>query len=305
LVSIIIPSFNQGMFIRETIASCLTQDYRPLEIVVVDGASTDGTLAVLHEFDQVPEVSWISEPDKGVADAVNKGLASAKGEYAGIQSSDDAYLPGAVAQAVQELDDSPTIGLVYGNWIYIDASGKELKRYAPGPYSLENFLSGATIIPQHASFFRLALARELGGWNPEYYVADTEMWLRMLFRTEARRVDAYWGVRRMHEQQRNAQAFKIVQSHRRMLEESPDLKKAGWRLRMAAQCGKHLMAASYSHVGDTAVRQYHLWRALIAFPEIRKSTKILGQLIPGYWQFCKFSTRARRAVGKINMRAVL
>ena len=71
LLSIVVPSYNQGAFIRQTIQSCLAQDYRPIEIVVVDGASTDDTVAVLESFGAVPELRWTSEPDAGVVDAVN------------------------------------------------------------------------------------------------------------------------------------------------------------------------------------------------------------------------------------------
>jgi len=97
LISIIIPNYNNGKYIRETINSALIQDYRPIEIIVIDGASTDDSVKILHEYDNMPEVKWISEPDKGVADAVNKGFTIAKGEICGIQSSDDYYLPNALS----------------------------------------------------------------------------------------------------------------------------------------------------------------------------------------------------------------
>ena len=89
LVSIIVPSFNQGRFIKETIDSILGQDYRPIEVLVLDGASTDETVEVLSRYESVPELIWRSEPDNGVVDAVNKGLKRASGEIIGIQSSDD------------------------------------------------------------------------------------------------------------------------------------------------------------------------------------------------------------------------
>ena len=80
LVSIIVPSLNQGKYIRNTIESCLTQDYRPIEVIVVDGASTDSTIDVLHDYDHNPEVTWVSEQDSGVAEAVNKGFNLSGGE---------------------------------------------------------------------------------------------------------------------------------------------------------------------------------------------------------------------------------
>src|SRR5262245_47637775 len=111
LVSIVVPSFNQGRFIRTTIDSVLQQAYRPLEIIVVDGGSTDETIDVLKAYGNLPELQWTSEPDHGVADAVNKGFQRARGDVIGIQSSDDWYTPGAVAAAVEALQaaDSPAL----------------------------------------------------------------------------------------------------------------------------------------------------------------------------------------------------
>ena len=101
LVTIIVPSFNQGRFIKETLHSILAQDYRPIEVLVIDGASSDLTIEVLESYAGVPELKWWSEPDNGVVDAVNKGLARARGEIVAIQSSDDLYLPGAISAAVE------------------------------------------------------------------------------------------------------------------------------------------------------------------------------------------------------------
>src|SRR5713226_9368149 len=96
-VSIIVPSYNQGRFIRQTLDSILAQDYRPLEVLVLDGKSSDDTVEILREYEDVFHgLRWWSESDDGVADAVNKGLTRATGTYAGIQSSDDIYLPGAI-----------------------------------------------------------------------------------------------------------------------------------------------------------------------------------------------------------------
>src|SRR5947207_2842436 len=111
LVSIVVPSFNQGRFIAETLRSCLEQHYRPIEILVQDGGSNDNTISVLRSL-KAPELSWVSEPDDGVVDAVNKGLRRAKGEILSIQSSDDVFVCGAVTAAVDAHSHDPSIGLV-------------------------------------------------------------------------------------------------------------------------------------------------------------------------------------------------
>jgi glycosyltransferase involved in cell wall biosynthesis len=251
LVSIIVPSFNQGQFIRETIESCLAQDYRPIEVLVIDGASTDDTLAVLHTYDGVPEVHWVSEPDSGVVEAVNKGLAKARGEFAGIQSSDDYYLPGAIAAGVQALEAEPGLGFVFGDIVKVDAAGNELSRSRLAQYSLESFLAVETWVPQPSTFFRLDLAKAVGGWREEVpYAADTDLWLRLAFQAGACKVDRVQAARRVHGEQRDRQAARIARDYSRMIDESPDVAGASARLRRAAHSGKCLTRVRYNPSGS-------------------------------------------------------
>ena len=299
LVSIIIPSYNQGDYIRKTIESCLMQDYRPIEIIVIDGASTDDTIKILQEYDTVPEVRWISEPDHGVAEAVNKGFAVAKGEIAGIQSSDDAYLEGAVSQAVEQFIISPDLGLVYADCVNVNLEGEELSCFKSSPFTLENFLCKSTLILQPAAFFKLALARSLGGWNAEYFNCDTEMWFRMVFQAPAKKVDRVWGQRLIHDEQRNVQGKEIVESTCRMIQKSPHITNASRRLQRAATCGRFMTNAVYgSH--RRLLRRYYYWRAFLSFPDIlKKRPKLIGQLIPYYWVMYKWRVRFRSIVGRV------
>src|SRR5690606_33014626 len=94
LVSVVTPSYNKGKFIKETIESVLSQDYPNIEYIVMDGGSTDETVDILKSYGD--RIAWISEKDDGQADAVNKGIARARGEIIGWLNSDDTYLPGAV-----------------------------------------------------------------------------------------------------------------------------------------------------------------------------------------------------------------
>lgn len=300
LVSIIIPSYNQGTFIRDAIDSCLSQDYRPIEVIIVDGASTDETVNVLHDYDNVSEVKWISEPDSGVVEAVNKGLLMARGETGGIQSSDDGYLPGAISDAVQQFDSDPELGLVYGDCVYVDKDGEEIKRYQTGPFSVENFLCKNTIVLQPAAFFRLDIANEIGGWNNDYFVADTEMWLRMVFRTQARKVDAFWGIRRVHECQRNTLSGKIVESYSRMIAESQEISSASRRIKRAAKSGNFITLAVYNSGGGRVRRFYNYWMAFLIFPSVRRGLKLNGQLFPGFWFFSKWYSKILRGFSKIG-----
>ncbi len=292
LVSIVVPSYNQAAFIRQTLESCLAQDYRPIEIVVVDGASTDGTVDILRTFDAYPEVSWTSEPDAGVVEAVNKGLRRARGEICGIQSSDDSYLPGAFTRAVNVLMQHPEVALVYADAVKIDAAGHELARAPTGPFSIENFLSKQTIVLQPAAFFRREAFEEVGGWSDSYFNADTECWLRMILRHPALKVDEFWAQRRMHEAQRDRQRGKIIESYCRMTQENPEICNGPWRWRRAARCGRILHTLRYSPQLSSGRKKWMRLQAAAAWPPVWRSVDLPGLLLPGY----DFMRRIRAAV---------
>ncbi len=135
LVSIITPSYNQGRFLLETIQSVLSQDYPNLEYIIVDGGSTDGSLEIIQHY--ASQLTWwVSEPDQGQTDAINKGFAHAKGEILAWINSDDTYLPGAVSEAVTFLIAHPEAALVYADANLIDEQGSILGRFPAKQTSL-------------------------------------------------------------------------------------------------------------------------------------------------------------------------
>src|SRR5689334_11566829 len=121
LVSIITPSLNQAAFIESAIDSVLTQDYPKIEYIVIDGGSTDGTLDILRRYGD--RVRWLSEPDAGQSDAIDKGVRLTHGEILAWLNADDAYLPGAVSLAVAAFAEDPARALVYGDAQDIDIHG--------------------------------------------------------------------------------------------------------------------------------------------------------------------------------------
>lgn len=269
LVSIIVPSYNQGRFIRRTLESILTQDYRPLELIVIDGGSADETVSILEEFSSAPELQWVSERDSGVVEAVNKGFARARGEIGGIQSSDDFYLPGAIRAGVEALQADRNLAFVFGDIAKVDADGKEISRSQLAPYSLESVLTMGTWIPQPSTFFRMDLAQELGGWREEVpYAADTDLWLRMALTRPARKIDRLMAERTMHEAQRDKQGARIVRDYARCIDTLPGMDAADDRIRRAARAGKMLMANRYEPDLGEWQRTRRLWRAAIDYPPL-------------------------------------
>lgn len=292
LVSIIVPSYNQGQFIRRTIESILSQDYRPLEIIVIDGASSDETLSILREFDSAPELTWVSEPDSGVVEAVNKGLSRARGQIGAIQSSDDFYLPGAVSAAVEALESDLSLAFSYGDVAKVDALGKRLSVTNLPAYSLEGILSLEGWIPQPATFFRLQLARTLGCWRNEVpYAADTDLWLRMAVRAPARKLDRVMAERSMHDAQRDRQGKRIVADYGRCIDDLLATNLLDKRQTAAARAGKLLMANRYGYTDTGLLKTIRLWRAAASYPTLLARLPS-ASLVPGWYWIRSLARRA-------------
>jgi glycosyltransferase involved in cell wall biosynthesis len=297
LVSIIVPSYNQGKFIRRTLESIFSQDYRPIEVIVIDGASTDETPSVLESFDSRPELSWVSEPDSGVVEAVNKGFARAKGEFGAIQSSDDFYLPGAVSAGVSALRKNPSLAFAFGDVAKVDEQGRSLSRTELPPFTLEGMLTFAPWIPQPSTFFRMGLAKALGGWRTHVpYAADTDLWLRMALQAPAAKIEALLAERSMHADQRDKQGARIARDYAKAIETLPGLEAASPRVRRAARAGTLLMKNRYDPGASEIKRVARLWGAVLAYPALR-SRLSLAQLIPGYYRFRAVATSAFRRAG--------
>lgn len=263
----IVPSFNQGRFIRATLDSILAQDYRPLEIHVVDGASRDETVEVLQSYGQIPELFWTSEPDSGVVEAVNKGFTRVHGDIVAIQSSDDCYLPGAISAAVNAFQNHPEAGLIYGNTVKVDEFGRELGRSNVGPWSLENLFLLKTWIPQPSCFFRRQLLNTCGGWDERIpYAADTGLWIRIAFHTQVRKIDKCLSQRRMHDSQRDTHSDRVLRDYRKLIANSPEIAAASPHLRRAARSGAELIYRRYNPTGSELRAFWHDLKGMVICP---------------------------------------
>ena len=296
IVSVIVPSFNQGRFIGQTLESALEQDYRPIEVIVADGGSTDETLDVLRGFDGVPEVVWLSEPDRGPVDAVNKGLAVARGQVSAIQSSDDFYLPGSFAEAVRALSGEPAPGLVYADVLNVGPEGLPTAAYAIGPYSLMSLLAHNTYVPQASAFFRTEVIDALGGWDERIpYVPDTDLWMRVAFHAPVRKLNRRWACVRNHPEQRNVQTERILRDCARMLDQSPDLARAFWSRRLAARSGASLLEYYYRRDRSDWQRAWSLWKAALLYPPtVLSGTVSKAAMVPGWFTLMRALGRLRR-----------
>lgn len=182
LVSIVTPSFNQAAFLEETIRSVLAQDYPNLEYVVIDGGSTDGSVDIIRKYaDRL--AYWVSEPDGGQAEAINKGLARCTGQVFNWLNSDDVLAPGAVQAVARVWQETREPRIVYGLAKYVDQDGHDLG-YCPAQcpaLTPERVLQvGKYLLIQPAAFVPLAQVRTIGGLNVQlHYALDFDLYTRL------------------------------------------------------------------------------------------------------------------------------
>lgn len=241
LVSIITPSFNQAPFIRRTMDSVFAQDYEDLEYLVVDGGSSDGSLEIIKE--NAPRLAWwVSERDRGQADAINKGLARSRGEIVSWLNSDDCYLPGAVASVVRTFQAHPEAVLIYGNMQAIDESDRITNLMTYRQLTLEDLLC-FQIIGQPAVFMRRSAVAAVGGLDTDYHLLlDHQLWIKLACLGPIIHADQTWAAARYHAGAKNrarakhfgSEAFRILDWASRDPDLAPVLRRVGARARASA-----------------------------------------------------------------------
>ena len=175
--SIVTPCLNPGDRLARCLESIAAQTYGRIEHIVVDGESSDETVELLGA---ASGIRWVSEPDGGQAEAINKGFALAQGSILGWLNADDVLVPDAVARAVAVFEADPTLGLVFGDCRIVEGGRELLTWRAPRRLTLE-LLEGGSAIPQPGSFVtRWALDR-VDGLDESFELAmDVDLWLRLL-----------------------------------------------------------------------------------------------------------------------------
>jgi glycosyltransferase involved in cell wall biosynthesis len=160
LVTIVTPAFNSVMYIEETIKSVLRQSYPKVEYIVVDGGSHDGTLSILKRYED--RLKWISEPDQGMYDAVNKGFHLSKGEYLLFLNSDDLLCTDAMEMSVKFLESHKEFSMSYGDFFRMDQKGKVIERVHAGKATFRHLLRFGNTVFSGTMTLRRELLDQVG-----------------------------------------------------------------------------------------------------------------------------------------------
>lgn len=202
-ISVVTPSFNQGIFLERTLLSVLEQSYPNLEYVVQDGGSRDDSVEILSAYEG-RLASWESRPDDGQGDAVNVGFERTTGEIMAYLNSDDVLLPGTLAYVARYFQDHPEIDVVYGHRVVVDAYDGEIGRWVLPPHD-DDVLRWADYVPQETMFWRRRIWRAVGGIDPSFpFALDWDLLVR--FREAGARfvrLPRFLGAFRFHSAQKS------------------------------------------------------------------------------------------------------
>lgn len=208
--SVITPSYNQAPFIERTLQSVLSQTGVSFEYVVCDGGSTDGTVDILKRYDS--QLRWVSGPDQGQADGVNKGLKMTTCDLIGWLNSDDVYAPGTLKTVHDIFQANADIDLIYGDASYLNEDDQMIGMYPTQPWNYEN-LKLVCYLCQPAVFFRRRLVEALGGLDADlHYCLDYELWLRYGKKANIHYVPKCLASSRLYQQTKSIGS--IVAAHR-------------------------------------------------------------------------------------------
>ncbi len=287
-ISVITPSLNQGGTIEQTIQSVRQQSYSRFEHLVVDGGSRDDTLAVLERY---PHLRWVSEPDGGQTDAINKGLALAGGEIVAYLNSDDWYLPGAFAAAAEAFRD-PACQVLVGDCLRVNEAGETIGKYRARLDAPRDLLrwwrwDRGVCIPQPAVFLRRSALDAVGWFDPGFDMTmDLEMWMRLAKRfrfTLAGRALA--ACRETPATKTNRRRTDMILDCDRAARLHLDLEPLESRTALAAELGRQA-AGHLLTIAEEQGDRHALWRACFFSPAIARSGR--------FWRALGKSSRSAR-----------
>ncbi len=220
-ISIITVVYNGEKYLEETIQSVVNQSYNNIEYIIIDGGSTDGTLDIIKKYENNIDY-WISEIDKGIYDAINKGISVAKGEYIGVIGADDIYYKDALKHIADYIEKNKNTDLIYGNISYIDENGSIIKSKRSSLPKDKLFMIKGMSIPHIASFVKKSIYEKYGKYDVSMKCASDYQYFLNLYleNISIKYLDVYiskfrnTGVTNNNIIQSNWEVFKIRQKYK-------------------------------------------------------------------------------------------
>ncbi len=174
-ISIVMPSLNKAEFIERSILSILNQNYPNIELIIIDGGSTDGTLEIIRKYEKFITY-WTSEKDQGQSDALNKGFKKCTGTIFGFLNSDDLYLPGAFEYASSVLCKNPNKKIIFGDYLCIDKDDSTIDYMHAFDFNLNHFKYEGFHLNAQSMFWKSDVHKRFSGFNINlYYTMDYQL----------------------------------------------------------------------------------------------------------------------------------
>jgi len=288
LVSVVTPSYNKGAFIEETIISVKNQTYPRAEHIIIDGGSTDNTLNVIKKYEGAYNMQWVSEPDNGQSDAVNKGWRMAEGEILGWLNSDDTYMPWAIETAVKILTDHPDVSMVYGDCNIVNEYGEVISRCSAREFNLKEMLCRGNMVPQPAAFLRREVLDEVGYLDTNLHFAmDFDFWIRIGLKFKVEYIPQLLANFRLCPGTKSGdEAHKFAPEHLYILDKifaDPKLPKEVRALRRRAYSLVHFrFGADYLSQRQMKPARKHLVKAIKLYPQNLVNPWVAGYLVTSF-----------------------
>ena len=286
-VSVVIPCYNYGRFLRDAVASIQSQTFTDHEIIVVDDGSTDDTEIQAREMGAT--VRYLRQPNQGPSAARNTGIAAARGRYIAFLDADDTWQPEKLARQVPILEGHPDVVLVYTDSTYFDGAtgrdvGRHRERFAhPHGRVLGRLLEAGNFIHSPTPLVRRTTLEDVGGFDPTLRSSeDWDLWVRIAARGEIAYIDEPLARYRLHGAQASRNVDALRDGQLRVLNKAlgtPNIAATGVDMRRALRnvwvdCGLcHLSLGNYSET------RRNLWRAARTDPRVLADPGLTARLV--------------------------